>query len=238
MQGSVPVNRPLTFDIPSKEHSLFTAHAPFFARWGITYTLLPGSRHQLSGTVTPARPTTEQQQQQQHPPDDPHLTPYNRYPLPNRSQDSPHLSPYRSLVPRRQFFSLLLLPPSYSASAPPPPPPPPPQGLRDMLASRACRSAIMFNDVLKPGGSKGAGGKVGRHAETMGVCSWETEYGAHCGHWVCCFCCYIISSNVGAGTGEALTSGLHGMGRQEGREGSDGDGEVMSQISHHSAKHG
>lgn len=214
-QGSVPVNRPLTFDIPSKEHSLFTAHAPFFARWGITYTLLPGSRHQLSGTVPIATPTTRSSSSR--------LTILTLPPtIATRCQTDPKIL---LTFLRTGVWSLDANPshssPSFSSSSYSKSAPPPPQGLRDMLASRACRSSIMFNDVLSLDEAKVL---VAKLASTQRP-------------WVCAHgrpsmvpivdigsAATAINGSVNAGTSEALASGLHGIGRrQEGRNGNDDD---------------
>ena len=229
-QGTVPVNKPLTFDIPSKEHSLFAAHAPFFARWGITYTLLPGSRHQLSGTVTTATPTTSSSSSSSS---SSRLTILTLPPtIATRCQTDPKVI---LTFLRTEVWSLDANPShsssssSHSKSASSPPP----QGLGDMLASRACRSSIMFNDVLSLEEAKILVAKLAG-TQRPWVCAHGrpsmvpiVDIGS-----AAAAAATVINGSVYAGTGEALTSRLHGIGRQEGQKGSDGDGGDESDIPH------
>ncbi|KAL2073894.1 hypothetical protein VTL71DRAFT_11220 [Oculimacula yallundae] len=122
------LEKPLNFDLSTKETNLLQTYQVHFANWGILYrisTFIPTSTIQRL-TVHALPPA-----------------------IVERCQISPRL--LVDLI-RTELWTI-----HSKISAPPPSLPPGdwlrrihtcPQGLLDMINSRACRSAIMFNDVL------------------------------------------------------------------------------------------
>lgn len=136
--ASVLLERPIQFTVSHQEHAHFTTHAARFAAWGILFDC-------LSSTST-NRPSTSKNKQ--------HLLSVTTLPpsISQRCNSDPKIliSFLRSTL--WTYVSASHLPPPSSTTTPssdwirrlatcPP-------GLIDMLNSRACRSAIMFNDAL------------------------------------------------------------------------------------------
>ncbi|KAI7657391.1 hypothetical protein KC318_g11823, partial [Hortaea werneckii] len=171
---TVLLERPQRFQIGAQEADLFTRHMPHFARWGIMYHLSPSNQTPRAPTIDNPSPRTEEEGQRliivrALPPS-----------IAERCTLFPNLliEMLRSEIWRRADSpsSAERAP----APLPPPqsdpetfsdhhdhhhdevhdPPPLPhewlkhlhtcPTPLLDLLNSRACRSAIMFNDVLTP----------------------------------------------------------------------------------------
>lgn len=127
-----PVNKPLSFQIPLQEETMFRAHAKHFANWGILYDIIS------------------------HQPDPPRLSILTLPPgISERCKTEPRLliELLRSEIHSLAESSSTRTRPLDHASAdtnhgwlqrigscP--------KGILNLLNSRACRSAIMFNDVL------------------------------------------------------------------------------------------
>ncbi|KAL8711646.1 MAG: hypothetical protein Q9220_004056 [cf. Caloplaca sp. 1 TL-2023] len=137
--------KPLKFVIQPQEHSLFATHAQHFAHWGILYDLHPPSSHTSESTthlsVKFLPPViaercrlepkllidilrTEVWKVHEHPPPPP-LSSSTTTTSSNKNNNDQQTN--------NIFTHLTTLP----------------QGILEMLNSRACRSAIMFNDHLE-----------------------------------------------------------------------------------------
>ncbi|OCL09930.1 hypothetical protein AOQ84DRAFT_338228 [Glonium stellatum] len=140
--------KPLYFLVSAQESDLFCSYAEHFANWGILYDVDPPIKRALSGN--PTTPGTKQ-----------HTLTIATLPpsIAERCKADPKL--VTSLL-RSEVWTLAE---SVTRSSQEPPKPAPdededeehhwlrqigscPRGLIDMLNSRACRSAIMFNDTL------------------------------------------------------------------------------------------
>ncbi|KAI7590665.1 hypothetical protein D0869_07782 [Hortaea werneckii] len=165
---TVLLERPQRFQISAQEAELFTRYMPHFARWGIMYHLSPSNQTPRAPGIEDPPPHTEEEQR---------LITVRALPpsVAERCTLFPNLliEMLRSEIWRRAESSS-----SFERAAPPPPQPDPetspdhqdhlhddtrepplphewlrhlsacPTPLLDLLNSRACRSAIMFNDVL------------------------------------------------------------------------------------------
>ncbi|KAI5359954.1 hypothetical protein Slin15195_G118150 [Septoria linicola] len=142
--------KPLTFELSSREHDLFTRHEGHFRHWGITYTVPP---HTFASSLdSHERPGTQS-----------HRLVVTRLPtaIAERCSNFPTLA---IELLREEIWALEDR--TRKPTRPSLPPPPQSEGAADspsawlsllpampakmlnMLHSRSCRSAIMFNDVL------------------------------------------------------------------------------------------
>ena len=135
---SILLEKPIQFTISNPEHSHFTTHAPRFSAWGILYDILttPQSvtrpdKTQYLLSVTCLPPVISQRCKA----DPKLLISFLRSTVWKYAEDK-HLpyTPSLPADPSDTHFTRRI------ATAP--------QGLLDMINSRACRSAIMFNDEL------------------------------------------------------------------------------------------
>ena len=126
-QPPIPATKSLTFEIPLNEQELFTKWRAFFAHWGITYTL------QAPKSINPPPTTTNTP---------PRLTIRT---LPPTLSTRLTTSPPDLISFLRTYLHTLN---SHPPISPPSKSTPLPQGISDLLSSRACRSAVMFNDPL------------------------------------------------------------------------------------------
>ncbi|KAL8665864.1 MAG: hypothetical protein Q9168_007619 [Polycauliona sp. 1 TL-2023] len=140
---TTPLPKPMSFQIKAQEHGLFTAHASHFARWGILYDLSKPAGATCSTVDTSTYITVKSL-----PPviaERCRLEPkllidllrkevWKREEDGRRSMSTPTTPDTAALntAPTNWLTQLSTCP----------------QGIIDMLNSRACRSAIMFNDEL------------------------------------------------------------------------------------------
>jgi len=154
--NTVKLTRNLTFEIPSSEHSEMTAAAPFLAQWGILYNLDPSCSEprEASSLVTvislppgivercTADPKLIERLMRDEARDLQESTRANIIWVPNETAAS---EPDVTLNWARQIGAC-------------------PNGIVDLLSSRACRSAVMFNDLLSLRDCEQLVGKLARCA--------------------------------------------------------------------------
>jgi len=135
-----PLAKPITFEISLGEQGILTRHIPYFTSWGIIYTITSLPSSPTCRLTVKALPT----------------------PIAERCRVEPKLliELLRGEAWKREDLGLsskpATVPSTPSQPLDPKTPTKPwlphlstiPQSLLDMLNSRACRSAIMFNDVL------------------------------------------------------------------------------------------
>ena len=128
----------IVFDIPIREHSLFSNHAAYFASWGICYelgTTLGSSKCKVTIKMLPTVVAERCRAEPKFLIDLLRREVWNREEQGSRSRtQSNALGPDLSPALENEGWLARL------GNCP--------QGLIDMLNSRACRSAIMFNDEL------------------------------------------------------------------------------------------
>jgi DNA mismatch repair protein MLH3 len=135
------LEKPIQFTISQPEHKHFTTYAARFAFWGVLFDILESitlaektnavseTQHLLSVTALP--PSVSERCKA----DVGHLISFLRSTAWNYASD-PHLPSHAPLTPDGTWTNWV----RRLASCP--------EGLVDMINSRACRSAIMFNDEL------------------------------------------------------------------------------------------
>ncbi|ENH72622.1 DNA mismatch repair protein MLH3 [Fusarium oxysporum f. sp. cubense race 1] len=159
-----PLDRPIIFEISKEEWSLLEQHQEYFAAWGITYQTPVSSQNKILVTGLPPS-------------------------IIERCRLEPRLliELLRTEVWRSVDSSVPLVRPSTTA------PEKPlisrfngcPRGILELLHSRACRSAIMFNDVLSCAHGRpsmaplidlGNGGKFGgwQESKRQKTVSWKS----------------------------------------------------------------
>ncbi|KAI9734994.1 MAG: DNA mismatch repair protein [Cirrosporium novae-zelandiae] len=152
---AIVLEKPITFKVPKREYDLLVKHAQYFARWGILYNATPSS-------LTGSKPELTSKQQQK----------ISVITLPPGISERCKLEPKHIInLLRNEIWNRdtnnsknlsIPLPPKPTSSATPSSPtaatssqaswpqvlPNCPQALIELLNSRSCRSAIMFNDHL------------------------------------------------------------------------------------------
>ncbi|KAJ3498407.1 hypothetical protein NLG97_g1150 [Lecanicillium saksenae] len=123
------LDQPISLQIPAKEASLFARHQKFWTKWGISYTILDAESHTTEKTRLPALRIIG-------------LPPS----ILERCRAEQQLLPdlMRKEMWRWEEFGPL----DYEKSTPSSNFQGCPRGILELLHSRACRSAIMFNDEL------------------------------------------------------------------------------------------
>lgn len=175
-QPAVILSNPIRFELHSREQHLFTTHTAFFAQWGIEYAITPSD---LNTSNDNANGNTFR---------------INITALPGGIAEKCRVEPsiLISLL-RSEAYKL-------AESSTTPSSQTPPQGLLDMLNSRACRSAVMFNDVLNL-----------QECETLVRRLAETEFPFQCAHGR-----VSMVPLVDLGGGVAVSSGDGGFGAGDG----------------------
>ena len=148
-QPPLELPKPLTLTLPAKDHALLAKQITYFTRWGINFTTTPSPLAPEAVTLATSNKNTK--------PPQPTITITSLPPaIAQRCLLDPQvlLTLLRTEAWNLSFSSsspcTSLLPPIKPTSlhGPTAPTSLPPQSLLNLLASRACRSAIMFNDDL------------------------------------------------------------------------------------------
>ncbi|KAH0372262.1 hypothetical protein KCU65_g1414, partial [Aureobasidium melanogenum] len=127
-----PVNKPLSFQVPSQEEAMFRAHAKYFANWGILYDIILHTPQQPRLNILTLPPGISERCKTE-----PRLLiELLRSEIYTLSESSSTRT--RTLESANADTNHTWLHRIGSC----------PKGLLQLLNSRACRSAIMFNDVL------------------------------------------------------------------------------------------
>ncbi|KAL4755180.1 hypothetical protein BDW72DRAFT_55452 [Aspergillus terricola var. indicus] len=121
---------PMVIAIPPAETSLFKQQAEFFQSWGIEYTIEHATRNDKASISVSALPTLIAERCRAEPEQ---LIGILRAEIWKRAEERPQTSIAKRADSGEDWIRQM-------AGCP--------QGILDMLNSRACRSAIMFNDVL------------------------------------------------------------------------------------------
>jgi DNA mismatch repair protein MLH3 len=121
---------PIVIAIPPSETSLFRQQAKFFQSWGIEYTIEHASESDKASISVSALPTLIAERCQAEPEQ---LIGILRAEIWKRTEERPQTFIVKRTDSVEDWVRQI-------AGCP--------QGIRDMLNSRACRTAIMFNDVL------------------------------------------------------------------------------------------
>ncbi|KAL4978119.1 hypothetical protein BDW66DRAFT_131036 [Aspergillus desertorum] len=121
---------PVVIAIPAVETSLFKRQAKFFQSWGIEYVVEHTARTDMASITVSALPTLIAERCRAEPE---RLLGILRCEIWKRTEGRPHMSVIGRVEYGEDWNRQM-------AGCP--------QGILDMLNSRACRTAIMFNDVL------------------------------------------------------------------------------------------
>ena len=125
--------KPLTLHIPLREHALLEKYTAYFARWGITYSTSPSPTSTANSSARPSAINPRLTAQK--------TATFKILTLPPSIAQKCLLDPPTLLSLLRTTINDM---PSNTSSLTTIPPP----AILSLLNSRACRSAIMFNDVL------------------------------------------------------------------------------------------
>ncbi|KAI9642667.1 DNA mismatch repair protein [Ciborinia camelliae] len=124
-----PLDKPLAFDISTKDSQLFRTHIRHFSYWGIFYSLSP-----TATTITVQQlPTLITARLIANPSLLLHILRTELYSYHEHPTSHPTITPTSTWIERISYI---------------------PKGILELLNSRACRSAIMFNDELSIGECK------------------------------------------------------------------------------------
>lgn len=118
-----PLDKPLTFDISTKDSQLFRTYVNHFSYWGIIYTLGPA----VNTIVITYLPPLIITRLVANPGLLLHILRTELYSYHEHPQTHPAITPTSTWIDRISYI---------------------PKGILELLNSRACRSAIMFNDEL------------------------------------------------------------------------------------------
>jgi DNA mismatch repair protein MLH3 len=137
-----PVNKPLHFQIPLQEEAMFRAHAAHFATWGILYNITSHQTSQPRLNILTLPPCISFRLHTS-----PHLLiELLRTEIHNTTKPNTHIVSSSSTAITKHIWLTRI------GSCP--------RGIISLLNSRACRSAVMFNDVLDRGQCQGLVDKV------------------------------------------------------------------------------
>jgi DNA mismatch repair protein MLH3 len=137
-----PVNKPLHFQIPLQEEAMFRAHAAHFATWGILYDITSHQPSQPRLNILTLPPCISSRLHTS-----PHLLiELLRTEIHTETRITNHTISSSSTVNTKHTWLTRI------GSCP--------RGIISLLNSRACRSAVMFNDVLDRGQCQGLVDKV------------------------------------------------------------------------------
>jgi DNA mismatch repair protein MLH3 len=136
------VNKPLHFQIPMQEETMFRAHAAHFATWGILYDIASHQSSQPRLNILTLPPCISSRLHTS-----PHLLiELLRSEIHTETSGNTHTITFSSKTNTKHTWL------QHISSCP--------RGIISLLNSRACRSAIMFNDVLDRGQCQGLVDKV------------------------------------------------------------------------------
>jgi DNA mismatch repair protein MLH3 len=126
-----PVNKPLHFQIPPQEEAMFRAHAAHFATWGILYNITPHQPSQPRLNILTLPPCISSRL---------HTSPHLLIELLRTEIHNDSNIPNHTITSSATKIHIKHTWLQHIASCP--------RGILSLLNSRACRSAVMFNDVL------------------------------------------------------------------------------------------